>query len=68
MPMMVRLADGRLVEGVMDLAWTDGTRWTLLDYKTDDASHEPYKRQLRTYALALQQATGLPVRAILLEV
>jgi ATP-dependent helicase/nuclease subunit A len=66
-PLVVRLGDGTLVDGRIDLAWCDGTQWTVVDYKTD---RRELRRvgQLQLYALALQQATGLPARGIVLEV
>jgi ATP-dependent helicase/nuclease subunit A len=68
MPVIVRLDDGAIVEGRVDLAWTDGASWTVIDYKTDSADRGRYKRQLQLYALALQRATGKPARGVLLEV
>jgi len=65
-PISVTLASGEIVEGVIDLAWSDGESWTVIDYKT--GRFEPkYKTQVQLYALALQRATGLLARAILLE-
>src|ERR1700730_15165737 len=54
LPLMVQLDDGRVVEGLADLAWTDGSSWTIVDYKTDSADQERYRTQIRFYALALQ--------------
>ena len=51
---------------MIDLAWSDGESWTVIDYKTGRAEAH-YKTQVQLYALALQRATGLPARAILLE-
>lgn len=68
LPVIVKLEDGALVEGRVDLAWTDGASWTVIDYKTDSADRGRYKRQLQLYALALQRATGKPARGVLLEV
>ena len=59
--------DGTLVEGRIDCAWTDGTSWTVVDYKTDRREKRSLA-QVQLYALALQRATGLPVRGIVLEV
>jgi hypothetical protein len=67
LPVVSKLADGTVIEGRIDLAWTDGTSWTVIDYKTDSEARETYKRQLQLYALALQRATGKPIRAILVE-
>jgi ATP-dependent helicase/nuclease subunit A len=65
-PICVTLVSGEIVEGVIDLAWSDGESWTVIDYKTGRAEPQ-YKTQVQLYALALQRATGLPARAILLE-
>lgn len=67
MPLVVRLSDGTLVDGRIDLAWSDGSRWTVLDYKTDRREKRRVG-QLQLYALALQRATGLSARGIVLEI
>jgi ATP-dependent exoDNAse (exonuclease V) beta subunit len=67
LPVCSRLADGRVVEGRIDLAYFDGTTWTVVDYKTG-VRRSASERQLRSYAWALGRATGQPVRAILVEV
>ena len=64
---MVRLEDGTLVDGRIDFAWSDGKSWTVIDYKTDRREKRNVA-QVQVYALALQRATGLPVRGIVLEV
>jgi ATP-dependent helicase/nuclease subunit A len=66
-PLLVRLRDGTLVDGRIDLAWSDGRQWTVIDYKTDRREKRSVG-QLQLYALALQRATGLPVRGVVLEV
>lgn len=67
MPLVVRLNDGTLVDGRIDLAWSDGAQWTVVDYKTDRRERRRVG-QLQLYALALRQATGLPARGIVLEI
>jgi ATP-dependent exoDNAse (exonuclease V) beta subunit len=67
LPVMVRLEDGTLVDGRIDFAWSDGASWTVIDYKTDRREKRNVA-QVQLYALALQRATGLPVRGIVLEV
>ena len=67
LPVMVRLEDGTLVDGRIDFAWTDGASWTVIDYKTDRREKRNVA-QVEVYALAIQRATGLPVRGIVLEV
>jgi ATP-dependent exoDNAse (exonuclease V) beta subunit len=67
LPVMVRLADGTLVDGRIDFAWSDGERWTVVDYKTDRREKRRVA-QVQVYGLALQKSTGLPVRGLVLEV
>lgn len=67
MDVVVKLDDGTLVEGRIDVAWSDGERWTVVDYKTDRREKRRVG-QLQLYALALQKATGMRARGIVLEV
>jgi ATP-dependent exoDNAse (exonuclease V) beta subunit len=67
LPIMLRLDDGSLIEGRADLAYFDGTRWTVVDFKTGEADGRD-KAQIHLYASALHQATGRPVRAVILEI
>ena len=63
-PMTLSLADGSLVEGVVDLAFEEDGAWTIIDYKTDRelaaAGEDRYRRQVALYASAVAQATGKP--------
>lgn len=61
------LRDGDLlVQGVIDLCFLENGAWVLVDYKTDRCPAEDlpamYGDQLRWYARALREITGLPVR------
>ena len=67
LPVLVRLEDGTLVDGRIDLAWRHDSSWTVLDYKTDRREKRNVA-QVQLYALAIQRFTGLPVRGIVLEV
>jgi ATP-dependent helicase/nuclease subunit A len=67
LPVMVRMQDGTLVEGRVDFAWSDGSMWSVVDYKTDRRENRNVT-QLQLYGLALQRSTSLPVRGIVLEV
>ncbi len=70
-PLTLRLDGDRVVEGVIDLAFLEGGKWTIVDFKTDADSAETraqYQRQLQWYAFAMTQMTGLPARAVLLGV
>jgi len=67
----MRLPDGVLVEGVVDAAFRDGDGWTVLDFKTDveiTGRVEEYKRQVALYAQAIERATGVAARGVLLRV
>jgi ATP-dependent exoDNAse (exonuclease V) beta subunit len=60
-----------LLEGVADLAFERDGVMTVVDFKTDRPDPETldrYARQVRTYAAAVQRATGKAVRPVLLQV
>ena len=72
-PVLLTLDDGGLVEGVVDLAFLEDTPeiagWTVVDFKTDRefaTSSDRYTAQVTAYSAAIQVATGLPSRGILL--
>lgn len=74
-PILVTLEDGRVVEGVLDLAFeentTDFTGWTVVDFKTDRefaAASDQYSTQVALYSTAVGESTGLPTRSVLLVV
>ena len=67
LPVMVRLEDGTLVDGRIDFAWCSGNLWTVVDYKTDRREKRKVA-QLQLYALALERATNIPARGLVLEV
>jgi ATP-dependent exoDNAse (exonuclease V) beta subunit len=65
------LPDGRLAEGVADLAFRETSRWLVVDFKTDRELVEHsavYAQQVRLYAAAIERATGEPSEAVLLGV
>ena len=70
-PVTLMLADGTLVEGVVDLAFEEGGAWTVVDYKTDReiaaAGEEHYRRQVALYAAAIARATGASARGVLIR-
>jgi ATP-dependent exoDNAse (exonuclease V) beta subunit len=71
LPVLLRLEDGRMLEGVIDLAFLEQGTWHIVDFKTDvdlPAGRPQYERQLRWYALALWRISGRPVRAWLLSI
>jgi hypothetical protein len=74
-PVMLRVDGGRLMEGVIDLAFVEDGGWVIVDFKTDadisghsSGRRDQYQRQLQWYASALSRLTGLPARAYLLGV
>jgi ATP-dependent exoDNAse (exonuclease V) beta subunit len=70
--LMLREADGTILEGIVDLAFLeDGAGWTVVDFKTDvemGARKDAYARQVEAYARAITAATGQPARGALLAV
>jgi len=74
-PVLLTLDDGSLVEGVVDLTFREDTPdfigWTVLDFKTDRefaTSSDRYTAQVSAYSEAIQAATGLLSRGIVLVV
>ena len=71
MPLVFHLEDGRMLEGVLDLAFEEEGVWTVVDFKTDadfEARRQDYERQLRWYVYGLGRLTGESVRGVLLSV
>jgi ATP-dependent helicase/nuclease subunit A len=68
----VPLGDGRVLEGYVDLLYRSDDGLVVVDYKTGpsglDADVEPlverYRTQGASYALAVAEATGEPVVAV----
>jgi ATP-dependent exoDNAse (exonuclease V) beta subunit len=72
-PMLVRMEDGTLIESVVDVAFHDPAAegWVVIDFKTDAelaGRADRYRRQLALYARGVSEATGMPARAVLLQV
>jgi ATP-dependent exoDNAse (exonuclease V) beta subunit len=71
LPVMLRLEENRMLEGVIDLAFQERNEWTVVDFKTtgDLKSHRAeYERQLHWSGAALARITGLPVQARILAI
>ena len=63
--------DGVLIDGQIDLAFDNGSGWTVVDFKTDaelGVSEADYRRQVALYADALTDITGRPASATILRV
>ena len=70
-PVTLTLDDGRLLEGVVDLAFEHEGAWTVVDFKTDeDPSREmdAYSRQVGLYAAGLERVCGGRSRGALLVI
>jgi ATP-dependent helicase/nuclease subunit A len=70
-PLVLKLDDGRMLEGVLDLAFVENNQWVIVDFKTDANTSErrlQYERQLQWYGFALLELTKMPVRACLLQI
>jgi ATP-dependent exoDNAse (exonuclease V) beta subunit len=71
-PVTRTMADGSLVEGVVDLAFEEADGWTIVDYKTDRelaaSGEDRYRRQVEFYVSAVEQATGRPASGVLIRV
>src|SRR5579872_3824009 len=71
-PVLLKLDDGAIVEGIADLAFAEGangkTIWNVVDFKTDlaiGARREEYRAQISLYARGIASASNLPSRGIL---
>jgi ATP-dependent exoDNAse (exonuclease V) beta subunit len=76
-PILLPLADGTVIEGVIDLAFREpsgagvGSEWTVVDFKTDvelSERKDKYETQILLYVKAIVAATGEPASAVLLSV
>jgi ATP-dependent exoDNAse (exonuclease V) beta subunit len=70
-PLVLPLEGGKLLEGVIDLAFFENDAWVVVDFKTDadvKTRQSAYERQLQWYAYALTKLTGLPATAWLLGI
>jgi ATP-dependent exoDNAse (exonuclease V) beta subunit len=70
-PVAWRDGGGRLLEGVIDLAFEQAGHWMVIDFKTDEEfrGNEPtYRRQVALYASAIEAASGTAVSALLMRV
>jgi ATP-dependent exoDNAse (exonuclease V) beta subunit len=68
LPVDLRLDNGQLLEGVIDLAFLELDRWVVVDFKTDTIASARYERQLQWYVYALAKLTGRAATGHLLQV
>jgi len=70
-PVTLRLEDGAIVEGNVDLAYLEHDEVVVVDFKTDrelEGAIETYRRQVQVYSAAIGTALKRPVRAVLMRV
>jgi len=70
-PLVFKLDDSRMLEGVIDLAFVENNQWVIVDFKTDADTLDrrvQYERQLQWYGFALAGITKMRARAYLLEI
>jgi ATP-dependent exoDNAse (exonuclease V) beta subunit len=69
-PIAWRAPSGALIEGTIDLAFNEGGRWIVVDFKTDEELRRAgdYTAQVALYGEAVTAATGESADTILLRV
>ena len=67
LPIHLRLEDGRLLEGAIDLAFAEQGRWVVVDFKSDSGNTARYERQLQWYLYGLSKITGWEAEGHLLR-
>jgi len=70
-PIVLKLENDRVLEGIIDLVFADQGAWQIVDFKTDAdiaANQVHYQRQLQWYCLAISRLNQAPVKACLLSV
>ncbi|HEV8037602.1 MAG TPA: UvrD-helicase domain-containing protein [Bryobacteraceae bacterium] len=71
LPIILKLENQKVLEGIIDLAFLDQGTWQIVDFKTDadiTANQAHYKRQLHWYAKAVSALNNAPVHANLLSI
>ena len=71
LPVTLAVEDGRILEGVIDLAFLEGDTWNVVDFKTDadlTPRLEHYRFQLGWYIHAMTRITGLAAKGYLLAI
>jgi ATP-dependent exoDNAse (exonuclease V) beta subunit len=63
-PFVYKDAEGKIIEGNIDLVYQQDGEWIIVDFKTGPADRKEYRRQVEVYGRALRPRS---VRAILFE-
>jgi ATP-dependent exoDNAse (exonuclease V) beta subunit len=69
-PVTLRMPDGALIEGFVDLAFSEGKQWTVVDFKTDEELRRggKYALQVGLYVSAMEAATKQSATGILMKI
>jgi ATP-dependent exoDNAse (exonuclease V) beta subunit len=70
-PVTLRMDEGGLVEGFVDLAFESNGEMVVVDFKTDRelaGALDTYRRQVQIYAHAISVATGRPAHGVLMKI
>ena len=71
LPILIKDDIAGLLEAVIDLAFLEGTAWTVVDFKTDAEDPQrlaKYRRQVGLYIHSIEKTTGAAARGWLLHV
>jgi ATP-dependent helicase/nuclease subunit A len=70
-PIILKLENQKVLEGIVDLAFVEKGVWQIVDFKTDadlGTNQTHYKRQLHWYAKAIAMLNNAPTHAHLLSI
>lgn len=70
-PVLLEIDEDRVLEGTLDLAFREGDRWSVIDFKTDmdlQPADVRYVRQIRWYGFALRRLTNCEVQGWVLGI
>ena len=59
-PITLTLADGTIVEGVLDLAFREKHEWTVVDFKTDRELEKEFQQYSDRWGYTLNRSSGRP--------
>ena len=67
-PLSFALDDGRVVDGMVDLAFLCGGKWTVVDFKSGQEDPAASGQQVSWYAYGLSRITGQSSRAVVMVI
>jgi ATP-dependent exoDNAse (exonuclease V) beta subunit len=71
LPISLRIKEGDLFEGIVDLTFVEAEKWIVVDFKTDAEKPERqarYRDQVGWYMKALEEMTGMSSEGVLLHI